>query len=366
MILLREIRMSTWLKLTIAASVLLACAALMPAQDSFTGAAEQVNKKMVKLFGAGGFKGMPSYGTGILVSQDGYILTVNNHILNTPDLRVHLHDGRSYNAKIMFREPELDAALLKIEQEVENLPYFDIAKAASGPAAAPGDWVLCHSNQFNIATRSEPMSVQRGVIMAVAELRARRGIFDPPYIGEVYFIDTVACNPGAAGGIVTTRKGDLLGILGRELKSTLSDTWVNYAVPIRAKVQIIREDDSKDTVDFVRFVTEGMEGKYKESAAKKRDKDGRGGFTGIVLVPNAVSVTPPYVEEVLPGSPAAKAKLQPDDLIVYVDGELVQSVKAFREILKQTNPGVTLQLEVQRGTQLKTIKLTIEDLPKTK
>src|SRR4249919_2623039 len=73
------------------AFVLLAVSAL-PAQDSFTQTAAEVNKKMVKLFGAGGFKGMPSYGTGFLVSGDGYILTVNNHILGTPDLRVHLAD----------------------------------------------------------------------------------------------------------------------------------------------------------------------------------------------------------------------------------------------------------------------------------
>jgi serine protease Do len=355
-----------WCRLAAAAGMLLLGVTPISAQESFTPTAEQVNKKMVKLFGAGGIKGLPSYGTGTLVSPDGFILTVNNHILNTVDLRVHLHDGRLYNAKVVAREPDLDVALLKIEQEVENLPHYDIAKAAAGPMAETGDWILCHSNQFQIATRSEPMSVQRGTIMALAQLRARRGVFDPPYNGEVYFIDTIASNPGAAGGIITNRKGDLLGIIGRELKSTLSDTWINYAVPIQAKVEITRDDGSKDKVDFARFVKEGMEGKYKESSSKKREKDGRGGYHGIVLVPNAVSVTPPYVEEVLPGSPAAKAKMQPDDLIVYIDGELVPSIKAFRDILKQTNPGVTLQLEVQRGNQLKTIKLTVEDFPKGK
>jgi len=350
-----------------AASVLFLCiATLLPAQDSFTPTAEQVNKKMVKLFGAGGFKGMPSYGTGILVSHDGYILTVNNHILNTADLRVHLYDGRLYNAKVVAREPELDVALLKLEIPLENLPHFDIAAAMKQPMAETGDWILCHSNQFQIATRSEPMSVQRGNIMAVAKLKARRGVFDPPYAGDVYFIDTVANNPGAAGGIVTNRKGDLLGVLGRELKSTLSDTWVNYAIPVQASVEVVREDGKVDRVDFARFIREGMDGKYKEFEGKKRDKEGRGGYHGIVLVPNAVSLTPPYIEEVVPGSPAAKAKLQPDDLIVYIDGELVQSIKAFREVMKQTNPGVILQLEVQRGNQLKTLKLTLEDFPKGK
>ena len=355
-----------WARLGIASASLLMAVSLIPAQDGFTPAAQDVNKKMVKLFGAGGFKGMPSYGSGFVVSPDGYILTVNNHILNTVDLRVHLYDGRLYHAKVVAREPELDVALIKIDAEVEKLPYFDVAKAAGQPMAETGDWVLCHSNQFQIATRSEPMSVQRGNILAVAELKARRGIFDPPFDGVVYFIDTVANNPGAAGGIITNRKGDLLGILGRELKSTLSDTWINYAVPIQAKVEVTQDDGTKDKVDFPRFVKEGMEGKYRETTGKKRQKDGLGGYHGIVLVPNAVSVTPPYIEEVIPGSPAAKAKLQPDDLIVYIDGELVQSIKAFRDIMKQTNPGTQLQLEIQRGNQLKTVRLTLEDMPKGK
>jgi S1-C subfamily serine protease len=355
-----------WFRLAAASFVLLGLVAAATAQESFTATSEQVNKKMVKLFGAGGFKGLPSYGTGILVSKDGYILTINNHILNSVDIRVHLHDGRLYRAKVKFREPELDIALLKIEDDVDDLEfYFDIAAAVKVPPPEVGDWILCFSNAFQIATRSEPMSVQRGNIMAIAPLKARRGVNDPPYMGEAYFIDTVASNPGAAGGIITNRKGELLGIIGRELKSTLSDTWVNYAMPITAKVDIVRDDGKTEVVDVASFVKDGMNNKYHGSSGKLK-KGGLGAYSGIILVPNAVSTTPPYVDEVIPGSPAAKAKLQPDDLIVYVDGELVQTVKAFREILKQSSPGVVLQLEVQRGNQLKTIKLTLEDFPKTK
>ena len=69
-------------------------------------------------------------------------------------------------------------------------------------------------------------------------LRGRRGVFDAPFSGEVYFLDVVACNHGAAGGIVTNRKGELLGILGRELRNTLTDTWINYAIPIQAKALV--------------------------------------------------------------------------------------------------------------------------------
>src|SRR5262249_51398547 len=138
------------------------------AQESFAEVAREVNQKLVKLFGAGGFSGLPSYGTGVLVSPDGYVLTVASQMLVTQDLRVHLHDGRRYHAKTVVAEPELDAALVKIDKLEEALPYYDMAKAAPAAPAKPGDWVLAFSNQFQIATRDEPVSVQRGVIAATS------------------------------------------------------------------------------------------------------------------------------------------------------------------------------------------------------
>ena len=76
---------------------------------------------MVKLFGSGGFTGLVSYGTGVLVSPDGYVLTVAGHMLDTQDLRVHLSDGRRFHAKVAVIEPELDAALVKIDKAQDLL-----------------------------------------------------------------------------------------------------------------------------------------------------------------------------------------------------------------------------------------------------
>src|SRR5947208_2980097 len=72
-------------------------ATLLPAQEPFTSVAVEVNKKMVKVFGGGGYKSLPSYGTGVLIAPNGYLLTVNNHILAWPSLRIHLYDGRQYD-----------------------------------------------------------------------------------------------------------------------------------------------------------------------------------------------------------------------------------------------------------------------------
>lgn len=342
--------------------------ALTPAhaQDSVNPVTAAVNKKMVKLFGIGGFKGLPSYGTGIVVSPKGHILTVNNHILNTPGILVHLSDGRQFQAKVLAREPELDVALLKIDDEINLVNYYDFDKESERPLSENGDWILAFSNQFKIALRNEPMSVQRGVVMALADLRGRRGIFEAAYQGDVYFLDVVACNPGAAGGALTGRKGELLGILGRELKSAQTDTWINYAVPIQAVVEVQREDkDGKVTtskVNMATFVRDAMKGNYQASVKKKIED--RGAYHGIILVVNAVASTPPYVEEVVSGSPGAKAGLQPDDLILYVGGEPVPTIKAFREAIKQYDAGREITIQFQRGNKLENVRLTLTKQPK--
>ncbi len=118
--------------------------------------------------------------------------------------------------------------------KVEDLPYFDVVEAAKRPPVEPGTGVLAFSNQFQIATRDEPMSVQRGVVASYSKLYGRLGIFEATYKGDVYVVDAITNNPGAAGGALTTRKGELLGLIGKELRNELTNTWINYAIPINA------------------------------------------------------------------------------------------------------------------------------------
>ncbi|MBI3824010.1 MAG: trypsin-like peptidase domain-containing protein [Planctomycetes bacterium] len=331
------------------------------AQESMTKTAVNVNKKMVKLFGIGGFKGLPSYGTGILVSEKGHILTVNNHILINPGILVHVYDGRRYQARVIAREPALDAAILEIDEEVVALPHYDFDQETARPTAENGDWILAMSNQFKIGVGDEPMSVQRGVIAAAADLRGRRGVFDAPYAGDVYFLDVIACNPGAAGGALVNRKGHLLGLLGRELKDTRIDTWINYAVPVQATAEVSREGKI-EKVSLADFVKLGIQKKYKEG--DKAIRVDKGGFHGITLVVKAVSSVPPYVEEVMLGSPADKAGLRPDDLILYVEGFSVPTITSFLDVMKQYGPGSDVDLQYQRGNKLEKVRLKLTDPPK--
>ncbi len=344
------------------AAVLFVLSAPLRADESFAKVLDEVNPKVVKLFGSGGIRGLPSYGTGIVVSSDGYILTVASVLLDTQDLRVHLADGRRFHAKVVATEPQLDVALVKVEK-VEGLPYFDVAEAVKRPLVGVGTGVLAFSNQFQIATRDEKMSIQRGVVEAYAKLHGRRGIFDAAFTGNVYVVDAITNNPGAAGGPLTDRKGNLIGLIGKELRNSLTETWINYAVPMQSTVEGKRGEETVK-VSIGEFVENAMAGKYTRLLDKQK-KDGPKGYHGLILVANVVDRTPPYVEEVVSGSPAAKAGFKPDDLIVYVEGEQVGSIKALREIFDNSPPGTEYRVEVRRGDKLMTLELTMAD-PVTK
>jgi len=333
---------------------------------SFSTEAEGVQKKMVKLFGAGGFTGLAAYGSGFVVSKDGYILTVASHLLDTKDLRVHLADGTKYSqahdkVKLVAIEPVLDVAVIKVDHKFDEGEYFDFFKDVEKPVVEPGTGVLAFSNEFEIATRGEPMSIQRGVIAAYSKLMGHRGVNEAPYIGEVYFLDAITNNPGAAGGALTDRKGNLLGIIGKEMRNHLTATWVNYAIPIQATAKGKRgeKDVTVSIKEMLDIVINHPDTPYT-ATNPRTPNTGITVYTGIKLVPNILDRTPPYIEEVEPKSPAYKAGLKPDDLIVYVDGLQVISVTAFNELLATYSPNSDMVLEVQRGLKLQTIKLTLE------
>jgi len=343
--------------------MIVGCTIALPAsaQDRYEAIATKVNQRMAKVFGSGGFRGVVAYGTGLVVSPDGYVLTAAGSLLDTPELRVHLSDGRRCQAKVAVVEPALDAALIKVEM-VDDLPFFDITAAAARAPAKPGDWVLGMSNLFEIATRGEPMSIQHGVVAALTRLPLQRGIYEAPYIGDVYVIDGITNNPGAAGGALVSRAGHLLGLIGKELQNSATNTWVNYAVPVTAKIEV-RDGENLRTVSLAEFVLLGMKGEYKPTAHPDRMK-GEGAFSGIVLVPNVVERTPPYVEEVLPGSPAAKAGMRVDDLIVYFDGVPVSSISAFKLLMSVTRPDQVIKLEVRRGEKLESLEIKLAEKPR--
>ncbi len=326
----------------LAAALLGACAiatvtgARAQAADRLTPVIDDVLPKIVKIYGAGGVRGLEPYQSGFVVSADGHILTVWSYVLDTDYITATIDDGRRFEAKLVSFDPRLELAVLKID--AADLSYFDLA--ASVPADE-GTRVLAFSNLFGVATGDEAASVQHGVIAVTTRLDARRGTFETPYHGEVYVMDAMTNNPGAAGGALVNQNGELLGMLGKELRNAQNNLWLNYAVPIgelRSSVEAILEGKTPRAVDV--------------PAEALPDNPADVAWLGLVLVPDVLERTPPFVDEVRSESLAEAADIRPDDLVVYVGDRLIHSCKNLVEELARTERNTEIRLVVMRGQEL--------------
>jgi len=302
---------------------------------SFSDVVDDVQARIVKIHGAGGYRGLEPYQSGLLISAEGHVLTVWSYVLDTDYIAVTLDDGRRFDARLLAADPRLELAVLKIA--AEGLPHFDLSQSA---AAEAGTRVLAFSNAFGVATGNEPASVQHGSVSVKTSLAARRGVFETPYRGPVYVLDAMTNNPGAAGGALCDQQGRLLGMLGKELRNAMNHTWLNYALPA---------DEMIASVEQIRA------GKVVASApddsavrpAEAHDPH----RLGFVLVPDVLERTPPYLDLVRPGSPAQQAGLEPDDMIVFVNNRLVQSCRDVVDALGQIDRADKVRLTLLRGQQ---------------
>lgn len=310
-------------------------------------AISRVQSRVVKIFGAGGIKGLHSYGSGFLVSPSGHIVTVWSHILDGDVVTIVLDDGRRSYGKVIGVDPKLDLAVLKIDGA--DLPHFDLKTAVTGGV---GTRVLAFSNLFKVATGDEPVSVLHGVVSAQTRLDARRGRFQAPYDGPVYIVDAVTNNPGAGGGVLTTQDGRLLGMIGRELRSRDTNLWLNYVVPIQ---------ELQPRIDEI------ISGKFSSSSFDNALPSPEVTISalelGLILVPDVVYRTPAYIDQIVPGSIASQGDLRPDDLIVFVNNEVVPSIRAFQAELAKARPGSALAIVVRRGKLLVSVSLDVPGAP---
>jgi len=315
-----------------------------PARADFAETCKQVWPRVVKIFGAGGMRRLHAYSSGVLVSSTGHILTVWNHVLETDRLKVVLSDGQRFDAKLQLVDTTLEAAIIKIE--AEDLPFFDIEKAH--PAKA-GEWALGFSNAYRVATGNEKPTVIHGIVSAVTDLQARRGVFESTYNGPVYLVDGIMNNPGSGGGALTGGAGRFLGMIGKELRSKETNTWLNYAVPAEALAPLVRRALAGET-----SVPAGP------VISRPETTKGPSGKHGVVLVPDVLRHTPSYVDSVKASSPAAKAGLAPDDLILFIEEEFIGTCRNFRKTMGKYKPGDTVNLLVKRDQEILTFELTLE------
>ena len=323
---------------------LLICLSLSVVFGDFAETCQKTWPKVVKIFGAGGLKRLHAYSSGLIVSPDGHILTVWNHVLETDELRVVMDSGQRFKASLQLVDTKLEAAIIKIE--AEDLPCYKIEKA---PEAKPGEWLLSFSNAYRVATGNEKPTVMHGVISAVTSLNARRGVFESSYQGEVYLVDGITNNPGAAGGAVTNGKGKLIGMVGKELKSKLTNTWLNYAVPAAVLAPLVARAIAGET-----SIPSSPE------VVRPAEQKGTAGRHGIVLVPAVLRGTPSYIDEVEDDSPAQTAGLKPDDLVLFIERDFIGSCENFREIISQHRPGDKINILVKRKQEILSIEMELD------
>jgi serine protease Do len=316
--------------------------ALSPAaaQDSLSQTITSVQPKLVKIYGAGGVQRLEAYQSGVLISAQGHVLTAWSYVLDTEDVAVTLADGRKMKAELVGLDPKLEIAVLKIN--AADLPHFDLEQTVE---LMSGNRVLAFSNLYGVAAGDEQVSVQKGIVAGRIDLAARRGAFATPYRGSVYVLDAVTNNPGAAGGALTDRQGRFAGLLGKELRSSLDNSWLNYALP------------AGDLAASVADILAGRMTSRREETAKPPSEHYSPMILGLALVPDVLAKTPPFIDRVSPGTPAGEAGLRPDDLVLFVNGRIVSSCKALVEELSFIDRIDEVRLTVQRGQELVEVTL---------
>ena len=304
---------------TLLLAILISSSSMVSAQSLngvFDKAIDASQKKMVKVFGAGAGR-VESYATGMIVSENGLIITRQGVFLEGNQVRVITADGKTHAAAVLKRNRELQAALIKIP--VKTPDHF---KLTDKMVSRKGDWVVALSNAFKVADKSEDVSATLGCISLRSYIEAKRNKRDIAYKGPVILIDCITSNPGAAGGAVVNADGDLVGMIGTIIKSDETNTRLNYAVP------------SETLKKFV-------EGKLEVSTAvaNKTEKARKKADLGIRMMKFVGKREPPYADKVIRNSPAYEIGIRPDDLIVSLNGKTTKTIADFHEAMAEIEPG---------------------------
>lgn len=302
---------------------------------------------VVKLFGAG-VGNLDSYGSGVIVSAEGHVITVWNHLINVGFLTAITHDGQRFAVSVIGTSRDFDLAVLQLNStDGQQFSHIDLDQVSNVDV---GSAVLAFSNMFHVATGNEPVSVVHGVVAARTNLEAVQGRWAFPVKSPVLIIDAITNNSGATGGLLTTLDGRAVGLLGREIRHLRSHTWVNYAVPLTTLKPVVESLIAGRRVDSV----------DKESAviAMISDRELTGRF-GLTMLPIVVERTPAYIDSVVQGSVSQQAGLRRGDLIVLLDDDIITSVTDFRRQLATRRPGQPVSVTISRDQQLLTCQFRI-------
>jgi Do/DeqQ family serine protease len=266
-----------------------------------------------------------SLGSGVVVAADGLIVTNNHVIEHANQIAITTSDHRRFRGRLVGTDPVTDIAVVRIDAHgLAALPWGDSAHAAVG------EYVLAIGNPFQLN-----QTVTMGIISATG--RSNVGIVDY----EDFIQTDAAINPGNSGGALLNTRAELIGINTAIYSETGGYQGIGFAVPANLARTVVDQLVSKGRV------VRGFIGITKLSDVA--DENGMETGQGVV------------VEELLRASPAARAGLQPGDVVVAVDGKTIQDAAQLRNELAAAKVGSQLRLTVRREKRRLEIVIPIEE-----
>ncbi|NOX46366.1 MAG: Do family serine endopeptidase [Chlorobi bacterium] len=271
-------------------------------------------------------------GSGVIISDDGYIVT-NNHVVQEAEkLEVTLNDNRSFEAKIIGTDPSTDLALIKIESS--GLPSLEYGDSDN---LRVGEWVLAVGNPFNLTS-----TVTAGIVSAKARniniLGARSAI-------ESFIQTDAVVNRGNSGGALVNTDGDLVGINAAIASNTGSYTGYSFAIPVNIVKKVIGDFMEYGEVQraYLGITFREVDSKFAEDY----DLDEANGV---------------YIAEILEGSGARKAGLEAGDVIVKIDNTKINSKSSLLETIGTKRPGDIVKVFVVRDHKLKEFDVELKNI----
>jgi Do/DeqQ family serine protease len=270
-------------------------------------------------------------GSGVIISNDGYIVT-NNHVVDkSKEIEVTLNDKRTFKAKLIGADPNTDIALIKIE--AEKLPVILFGNSDS---LKVGQWVLAVGNPFNLAS-----TVTAGIVSAKGR---DINIINTKMKIESFIQTDAAVNPGNSGGALVNTKGELVGINTAIASQTGSYAGYAFAVPVSIVQKVVADIRQFGTVQ--RAVLGVTLAEITDTLAKEKKLKTLGGA---------------YVAEVIKGSAAENAGIKAGDVINNVNGVATSTRTEVMEQIGRYRPGDKITITVVRGNDEKEFRAELKN-----
>ena len=275
------------------------------------------------------------FGSGVIISTDGYIVT-NNHVIEGADeISVKLNDSREFVGRIIGTDPNTDLALVKIEAE-EDLPTIPIGDS---DALKIGEWVLAVGNPFNLNS-----TVTAGIVSAKAR---SLGVYNN---GIESFIQTdAAINQGNSGGALVNANGELVGINSVLSSPTGSYAGYGFAIPTSIMTKVVTDLKEYGTVQRALLGISGKTLSLHFDDEMKKKAEELGVIDGV------------WVGEVMEGGSAAAADIQVDDVIVGIDNKTIKTMAELQEELAKHRPGDKVKVKLIRDKKEKSVDVELKN-----